>query len=281
MALKNKAMLVRLHISQWEGRKFDKKVTAEVEANHQVTDVGRWNKILLDKDALKDITNVHGRARDVHYLNTLPWRDDGARILPAAHFLEYSKKMQELREEYRQAVEILLSDYEEYIERAKVKLATMFDPADYPSTPKLKSKFSFSIHFDPLPEAADFRVSLNDAEVEEIKKSITERNDNAFKDATKELWVRLHKVVKHMADKLEGDSKTRLFESMIGNIQELVAMLPQLNFEDDQELEKIRKEVEEKLCRYDVENLRKDPEAKKEAAKEAKEILDAMAGFMS
>lgn len=45
MELQQKALLVTLSLSAWDGRRFDKAVTAEVAAIHQTSvDAGRYNK---------------------------------------------------------------------------------------------------------------------------------------------------------------------------------------------------------------------------------------------
>jgi len=280
-SLTSKAMLVRLNISQWEGRKFDKKATKEVEAaHHTIGNAGRFNKILIAESAIRKITNINGKSREFHYLNSRPWRDDGARILPSANFLSYTKGMQEFKEQYRESVEELITNYEGLVEEAKTRLNTLYNAADYPSAQCVKNKHAFSVSFDPIPEAGDFRVELSDEAVEEIKKEITDRNNVAFREANKDLWVRLHTSIKHMVDKL-STTDARIFESMLGNIADLCSLLPRLNFEDDKELDRIRLEVEKKLCSYTTDDLRTDRVVRANAAKEAKEILEDITKFMS
>jgi len=276
--LKTKAMLVRLNISQWEGRKFDKKVTKEIEDAHGVTNAGRFNKILIDPEAIKKVTRVNAEARDFHYRNSLPWRDDGARILPSPNFLDYTKGIQELKEKYREAVGELSSSYDALIDEARSRLNSMFDEQDYPSGEEIRRKHGFSVSFDPLPDAGDFRVDISDDQVEEIRKSIEDRNKNAFQEANKDLWSRLYESVKHMTEKL-ADPDAIFRDSLVGNLANLCSLLPKLNLEDS-ELEKKRAEIEDRLCRFDPDDFRKDKGLRKDIAKEAQDILDSMSSFL-
>ena len=82
--LSTRAMLSGLTIRQWTARKLDKRVTAEVAATHGTdSHVGRYNKSLVAKESLAAIVAAANAARALHYARTLPWLDDGARILPA------------------------------------------------------------------------------------------------------------------------------------------------------------------------------------------------------
>ena len=65
-----RAMLVCLKISAWTARKFDKRVTKEVnEARGASEDAGRYNKMLLpgDAEAYRTLVKVCNAARGDHY----------------------------------------------------------------------------------------------------------------------------------------------------------------------------------------------------------------------
>src|SRR5579859_6280593 len=63
--LSNTAMLASLSIHQWSAKKYDKKVSQEVAANHGMRDssLGRYNKSLIAKKALDKISKIAGAAR--------------------------------------------------------------------------------------------------------------------------------------------------------------------------------------------------------------------------
>ena len=53
--LSTRAMLVSLSISQWSGRRLDREITDEVNQQHNAAaDAGRYNKLLLPKEALAE-----------------------------------------------------------------------------------------------------------------------------------------------------------------------------------------------------------------------------------
>jgi predicted secreted Zn-dependent protease len=69
-------------------------------------------------------------------------------------------------------------------------------------------------------------------------------------------------------------------DSLVGNIEELVELIPGLNVLDDPKIEAVRQEVIKKLTPYTPKEIRKDPELREDLAGEAKAIVDKMAGFM-
>lgn len=277
--LNTKAMLVTLSMSQWTARKYDKKVTKKVEKEFHAENSGRFNKILVNLDEIKKVQKVAGEAREYHYEQTLPWGDTGARILPVTNYMKYMEAMREFKDKFESEVKELLGKYNEMIDEARTRLNGMFSQEDYPVESAIKHKYDFRINVSPLPDAEDFRVTLQGDEVEKIQKDIEGRLKEAQNNAIRDLWDRLYSKVSHMAERL-SDPKAIFKNTLIQNTVELCEMLPRLNITEDPELEKMRLEVESKLCGYKPDDLRKNKHDRAQAAKDAQSIIDSMAGYI-
>lgn len=286
--LSQRAMLISLNISTWTAKKLDKKVTNEIHLAHNAAqDSGRYNKALIAKDALETIAQAAGAARTFHYENTLPWCDDGWRILPAANYLEYTLKMQPLREAFTAAVESFLSNFESFKADAQVRLNGLFNDSDYPSADKLAAKFDFDYPVRSLPNAADFRVDIGEDARAAAAADIQARADAAVRDAMIDLWTRITTAISHMQAKLEdarptakGEKAAIFRDSLVENIRELVDLLPRLNLTGDAMMDKTRKAMESQLCRLDPDDLREDPKARAKVARAAAEILADMDSYL-
>lgn len=280
MNITEKAMLVRLSISQWTARKFDPNATDRVISDYNaVPDAGRFNKLLVEISAVKRYQKVAGEARTYHYKNTLPWGDDDSRILPASNYMQYTQKMREFRSIFEAAVEEFISEYPGLVERAQRDLNGLFSVEDYPDAGSLRDKFKFSVNVSPVPDSGDFRVSLSDDEVDQIKADIESRVKESISVAMKDAWDRLFNVVKHMVGKLK-DEKAIFRDSLVGNIAELCEILPRLNLTGDPALEKFVDETRLQLASLDPEDLRKDKVSRKIAADKAENVLSKMAAYM-
>lgn len=278
--LREDAMIVRLSIGQWTARKFDKSVTRRVASDYAVDDtVGRYNKTLIARSAIEGITKAVSAARTFHYENTLPWDDGGGRILPSQNFLNYSKKMREYREIFEGAVREFISNYDSYRDDAQAKLGSMFNPTDYPGVREIEHKFKFSTDIEPVPSAEDFRVSIQNADANRIKKELEDRVNARVVEATRDLYVRLNSVVSKVAVKL-SDKGAIFRDSLVENVVELVNLLPKLNVSNDPKLAALTAETKKTLCALEPESLRNDEDARSKAAEDAKAILDKMSAYI-
>jgi hypothetical protein len=80
-----RAMLAAVHISIWTAVKHDRKVSRQVADEHGAPETAwRYNKKLLSGAArLADLRSFAGQIRQSFYKITLPWSDEGYRLLPA------------------------------------------------------------------------------------------------------------------------------------------------------------------------------------------------------
>jgi hypothetical protein len=204
-SLSSRAMLCSLSISIWSARKHDAEASEEIARQHGAqADAGRYHKVLLPKAALAEIQKIVSEARQEHYFMTLPWDDNGYRVLPGAAYIDHSERMRALSDRFTPGVETLVGQFSQLVEEAKVRLGGLFRAADYPAPDELRSKFSFETKLMPLPDAGDFRVALGDEEKERIKRQITAAVEASLQVASRELWLRLYEAVTHLAERLQA-----------------------------------------------------------------------------
>ncbi len=272
MALQEKAMLANLTVRMWSARKRDRKVGQEVEQAHQAKNAGNFNKLLIDKDALKAIVAANTTLRDTHYKLTLPWGDNGDRLLPATMYFEYMKQMRDLIDVFNTSVKDFCKLYPQYRQEARSRLGTMYDPQDYPDASYLSSKFESRISILPIPEAADFRVDLGKDEVDEIRKDIEKQFAVQQEEAIKDLWSRLRDVTERIFERLHNpDAVFR--DSLIENAQFACSMASKLNFTENADLETTYKDIQHRLCTVAPQRLRDDKELRRRVAEAAADIL--------
>ena len=286
-SLSTRAMLCSLSISMWSARKHDPEASEEIASRHGARpDAGRYNKVLLPKEALAEIQKIVSEARQAHYFVTLPWGDDGYRVLPAAVYLEHTAKMRVLSNRFHPAVDALVRRFTQLIDEARVRLGGLFREADYPHPEELRSRFAFDTRVLPLPDAGDFRVALGDEERERVKRQITASVEASLHLASRELWQRLYDAVHHMAERLSAYKVTdegvehAFRDTVVTNLVRLVDVLPRLNMMHDPELERLAEEARSSLL-VDPKELRASESVRNETAKAAAAIAERMKTYMS
>lgn len=281
VSLTEKAMLISLNVGAWTARKYDAKVTEKINTKYNAgTDAGRYNKVLIVGEHLKAIGQLDNQIRTFHYERTLPWGDNNQRVILNKGYAEYSDTMRKWKEERSKLIYELISAFPGYVEDAKVRLGRMFNQNDYPNQNEIERKFYFDFSVMPIPSSDDFRVSLNAGEVDRIRQDIERRIQQSISGAMRDLFARLQKVVSHMVEKL-GDKKGIFRDSLVENVCELMNILPALDLVDDPEFDKIKADIEEKLCKFSAADLREDPKARKVVAKDAAVVLSDIESAMS
>jgi Protein of unknown function (DUF3150) len=269
MSLKEKVMEVTLNVSIWTARKYDRNASREVADNHSATDAGRFNKLLIADEALKAINKVSNSARNFHYANTLPWNDSGARILPSENFFNYTSEMLKFKSEFDELVREFVANYPSLVEDARTRLNTLFSEADYPPQSLIQKKFKLDYNYMPMADVDDFRVSLSEEEVSRIKLQIQAQIDSRVNKTQEEMFKRMQTAVLNMAEALEVPDKV-FRDSLIGNIEELIELIPLLNFNKNKKIDEAVKMMKP-LC-VDPNQLRKDAEFRKEMAEKARKV---------
>jgi len=278
-SLNSRAMLVTLKISQWRGRKLDKKISSNIERVYQTEGhAGNYHKLLIDHESFKAIGKSVNKIRTYHYGHTLPWLDDGARILTAKAYWNYVEAMGTYKGNLTNAIDEFVNAYEHIVEGERKRLGRLFSQGDYPIAECIRNKFSFDIVFSPVPASGDFRCDIGDENIKEIQEQIQGRVQEAEKAAMKDIWGRLFSVIKSFEVKLKDNSVFR--NSLVGNIYELCEILPTLNVSDDPALEDMRREVERSLANVDPDDLRNDDDLRRDKIKEAEDILKKMTGIL-
>ena len=277
--IETSAMLVELSISCWTARKLDKRVSQEVDvSNGALARAGNYNKNLLaGTQKLDNIIKFAANARAWHNANTLPWSDNGLRLLPVDNFLRYKERLGELDQEYNALVQDFLTSYPNLVDAAAFKLGTLFDRSEYPDVEDVAGKFRFRYTFSPVPTAGDWRVNIGQQAREELENQCNNVIEERVKGAMKEAWSRLHDCLSHVSERLEdsGDeTKRKVFrDSLVGNVHELIDMLKVLNVTKDPELERARALMAQTFTGLEADDLRGDADTRKGVKAEVDAIL--------
>jgi len=281
MSIVNECMVVNCQIGLWSGHRLDKEASARVTQEAQAhEDAARVNKHLIPKEALKDVGQAATQLRLHFYRKTLPWKDNGDRLLTRKMYTQFMTEHAALRYTFEQAVqEFLDKGYPLAFEQARFRMGSLFDPNDYPAEQTLRRKFYVNLDIDPVATANDFRVSLDEGQQDEIKQEIEEAMARRVNSAMEDVWKRLHSTLTNYAERMASENG-RFKEATVDNLKEIVDMLPAFNVLGDPQLERIAKDVQSTLLGNSAKELRKDDKVRSAAAMEAQRILEDMSGFM-
>jgi hypothetical protein len=278
ISIASSAMLVELSISTWTARKLDKKVSTQVDLdNGAKTKVVNANKNLMAGTGVLDtLVKYAANARAWHLSQTLPWTDNGSRLLPMSNFVDYKKQLGELEANYEALVDKFIIAYPNLVSAAAFQLGTLFDRNEYPDENSLKKKFKFTYSFFPVPTAGDFRIDINEEAKAEIMANCNSAYEDRLNNAMREAWGRLHECLSRMSERLtdNADGSRKIFrDSLVENGVELVTMLKHLNITQDPKLEQARRDLQSAIGAHDLDSLRDNSVAREVVKAKVDSIL--------
>lgn len=280
MSIVSSCMTVNLQIRMWSGYRLDKAAsrTVTTEANAD-SDVARVNKLLVPKELLSPVQQIVGAARQHLYDNTLPWKDQGDRLLTRKAFPKFIDEHSDYVDRFEAAVEKLIEQYPAAKEAASFRMGTLFNANDYPRVSDLRHRFSLKLEIDSVTEASDFRVKMDKETLADIRADITDAFNERMRNAAMDIWNRLSTTLGHFHERMsEKDPKFRI--QTVKNLEEAVEILPLLNFNDDPQLDQIIKDIKHSLLGHTAKELRENDKLRKGIANEAERIVEDMAGIM-
>jgi hypothetical protein len=267
------AVLVCLSIRCFSNQRQDRAITDEVKLKKALGQgAGKWVKYKLPDECLTPIRKFAGVVRQFHYDHTSPW-DEGQRLLSGKARQAYDERIIEFRQEYDKLADEFIVQYPNWIEQAKIMHAGTFDQSDYPEPATCREQFGVNLCYFPVPKPEHFNNEMKELYGHALV-AITEKKVG---EAVQNAWERLLKPVTAMAERLSSpDSVFR--DSLVENVKEMTALIPELNLTNDPELAKAAELIEKQLGELSPDTLRESKVQRKAAAEKANEILKRFGG---
>ncbi len=279
MSFVKKAMLAELSIHRWGATKSDRRASNEFAASKKSNPtMSRVTKTLLQSPHLVGFDQLANQARGVHYSHTMPWLDNGMRILPVKRFLDYGKDIKKITDNSVTCVNDLCDSYAGLIDTAKVQLGDLFNVTDYPPVEAVRSKFSIRMRFLPVPQENDWRVDMAAADIDKLKAELqgvfADSQNSAVEDLTDKVRVRLGKLMEILSDADDASFRRRLRESHISGLTELPEFIDTMNVFDNENLSRLSRELNEKFdFNFDAEGLKSDSSLKAKVKENVEDLI--------
>jgi hypothetical protein len=237
MNISDKALLVKMSISQWYNQTSDKKLAAELALQHNAKgrEQDKYIKRLIPNGALDAVRAVISQLREYHNNKTLPWKENGVRILPSASFMEYQKQVAALRGKLELEVKLFAAKYPDWVARARASMGSMFQEDDYPSAEGVKDKFTLEVSCMPFPNEADFRIGIDLDAMDELRATTAQQIRTALEDATNNVRLRVLDRIKLLYNALKDPDKVFRDETFYA-VSSGVEDARQLNLTNDMDL---------------------------------------------
>lgn len=283
-ALASNYMLVDMQLRSWSGKRTDRGASDElIQSKNATRDSGAFVKNLLASagQELKEVHTMGNALRTFVYNQTLPWSSsDGAkrgeRILATTKAMGFLSELNALKKEYDRAVLALVAVWPQRVAEAMQNLGALADSTDYPSASQLPTMFSVSVDLKPIPAISDYRrlsvpADLQDALGERHKQAAQVQVQNAMNDLRDRFIEELTRIERQMS-KVAAGEKTRLYDSLITNMQLLTDMASSMNLTGNPKLQELVAKIESKILTRPVQAYKEDISAATTLAMDARSL---------
>ena len=275
MSINEKALLVKLSVSQWYNRAIDRKVTDEIAQKYEVTEQeDKYVKTLLPRVAVRNIQRAISDLRTFHYANTLPWQDDSVRILSSGNFFQYQQGIAARRAKLEEVVEEFVGNYPKWLDHARKTKKGLFDETQYPTASGIRDHYRVNVTFLPFPNVADFRVDIDAKELDGIKRQTEQALSDALASANQHLIDRLYERVYLLYSALNDPEKI-FRDNTVTSIVETADLVERLNVTNDTRVASAVSASRTALKNVHPDLLRNSPEFRNKVALRVAELLTA------
>lgn len=283
--LGEKAVIVTLSLSQPTVTRLDKKKSKETTAQYNAKEgVARVYYDIIDKKhpVVAKTRRAFYEIDKYHKSVTIPYDDSSKnrkRLLDSTKFFEYTEKMRKLKNDCIECADEYSEIWADLMAKAEKDIGEFFNPEDYYKDVRAAFAVKPDVDLIPMGKSAHF-LDISEADKERIEEATNAKVESLLQEAMKDPWERLHKVISAMVERL-SDPDNKFKDSLVGNIVDLVELMPALNIGKDPNLEDMAYAIRETLTDYTPKELRTNRFARAETADDAQRILDSMAPFMS
>lgn len=270
MGFENSALLIKLQIGKWTGKKDDKDGERELAKAHNVLGkFGEVRKDLIASVAFKPITEAESEIRSLHARLTQPWAT-GIAILPSGVYFEYMGAISAKRDGYYQAVDRFVAQYDVLKSDSKLRLGDKYNEEEYPSKDELREKFYVQLDVLPLANSSSIVLNLADAEVQKIKLQYESTLKDMENKSVESSWGTLSALLDNLLERLKDPTYARL--DTMERVKDTTKLVQSMNVMKIAALDAVCDDILNLVCICSMDDIKNDVVIQQEVMDRSKEV---------
>jgi len=238
----------------------DAQTTQAASSFDAAADLVSASKKLIDTKhpAYKAVTAIKHQASAYWRGMTLPYPQEGVRLIRQADVEAFETKMREFKDQLSAAAANLQLEYEAIKVAAREKLGQLYNPSDYPAT--LEGMFTISWEYPPV-EPPRYLMNFNPELYEQEQSRVQQRFENAVTMAEEAFAEQLSDMVSHLIERLADnpDGTQKKFRSTaVDNFKEFYENFRKMNVRSNPQLESLISQASNLVSGVSAQELRTD-----------------------
>ena len=248
---------------------------------HAATDLVTASKRLIDtkNNTYRTLTAIKSQASSYWRSITLPYPQEGVRLIKQEDIAAFEEKMRELKEALTAAVANLELEYESIKTAAREKLGDLFNPNDYPTT--LDGVFDIRWEYPPV-DPPNYLINFNPELYRQEQWRVQQRFETAVLMAENAFAEQLQEMVAHLIERLTDapdGTKKQFRASAIRNFNNFYENFKHMNVRSNAHLENLIQQANDLVSGIAPDDLRKNNNLREEIRQQmttVKTALDTM-----
>lgn len=242
--LKASTVAVRLRVNRWGVKRAlddpqNMRAANEFDALSEMVSASK--KLINTKHpSYKAVNKAINKARQYWVSMTVPYPDDGMRLLRCDRVTEFEYGLDQIREELRQALDDFESDFWKIKNQARHELGDLFCENDYPAN--VVDLFKINHEYNDVNPAKHL-MELHPEIYAREQARVRQRFEQAIEMAESAFIEELNGLLEHCIERLtdaDASGKPKKFnDSLIGNFREFVDRFAKLDVKSNNDLSKV------------------------------------------
>lgn len=293
-SISSSALLIYISVSSWAGKVEAKRVSEEVSQQHNAENgvTQTFKKLFGKRDKhLYKIQQHITATRTLFKNSTLPWSDNGQRLVTTKAYFNLMKELTGMRDEFWKLVEEFLVEYNNKIIDMQARMGSLFNIDEYPTVDELRKNYDFKLEDTPLMPVGDWRLDINTDALQSAKDRYADMYSTKVEAAMLDIWKRLYEPLANMSERLDYEDTGEMEEyytkpttanpngvlrtrkkdvkifggNLVSNITDMVDVLRVSNVTNSPRMNDMADRLENALLGVTVEGLRDNDKQRKQA----------------
>lgn len=245
---------------------------------HAATDLVTASKRLIDtkNTTYRVLTTLKSQASAYWRSMTLPYPQEGVRLIKQADIGAFEARMREYKEQLVVAAANLQLEYEALKVAAREKLGDLYNPNDYP--PSLEGVFDLRWEYPPV-DPPNYLMTFNPELYQQEQQRVQHRFETAVVMAENAFAEQLQDMIAHLIERLtdEPDGTKKTFKaSAIENFKEFYDNFRSMNVRSNAQLDNLIQRATDIVSGVDVKDLRKNTNLRQNLTQQMGEVKTAL-----
>jgi hypothetical protein len=245
---------------------------------HAATDLVTASKRLIDtkNTTYRVLTTLKSQASAYWRSMTLPYPQDGVRLIKQADIGAFEEKMREYKEQLSAAAANLQLEYETIKTAAREKLGDLYNAEDYPRS--LEGVFDIRWEYPPV-DPPNYLMTFNPDLYRQEQQRVQHRFETAVVMAENAFAEQLQDMIAHLIERLtdEPDGTKKTFKaSAVENFKDFSDNFRRMNIRSNAQLDRLIDQAANIVSGVDIADLRKNTDLRQNLTQQMGAVKNAL-----